>query len=122
MTRAVDAIGVVLAINGLYDALCAASILGGVRAPHTGMLASEEHSGHPLVRRLLAYWLLTYGAARFAAGLHRENADLIQLAALTYLIEGLCFGYELCGARTLVPWKGAFVALTSLALALVVAA
>ncbi len=120
-------IDTVLILNGLYDLTCACSILWLGSLPgfkilsdlHANMFESAEHARHPVIRRLLAYWLLTYGVARTAAGIHRDEVlDLI--GALTYLIEALCFEYESRVGGTLIASKVAFVSVTSLFLGAVV--
>ena len=84
------------------------------------MFASEDHINHPVIRRLLSYWLLTYGTVRTAAGLHRDNV-LDILGALTYLIEAFCFEYELRIGGTMIQSKVTFVSVFSLALGILVA-
>ena len=84
----------VLWANGLYDVACAAGMvldLGPV--PHLTMLVDEPT---PLARRMLAYWVFTYGVVRLSC--HRE------LGAATYFIEAMCFYMEgVLG--TMVPWR-----------------
>jgi len=45
----------------------------------------------PLEKRLLAYWIMTYGIMRLVAGLYTNMITII-LSAMTYIIE-LFFGY-----------------------------
>ncbi len=76
------------------------------------MFEKEEHINHPVIRRLLAYWLFTYGMARTAAGLHRDNVlDIV--GALTYFIEAFCFEYEIRVGETMIRSKVTFVSVFS---------
>jgi hypothetical protein len=84
------------------------------------MFSSDDHINHPVIRRLLSYWILTYGTVRTAAGLHREDV-LDMLAAMTYFIEAFCFEYELRVGGTMVRSKVAFVSVFSLAIGILVA-
>lgn len=79
-----------LVINGLYDLYCAYSILwfdDMISTLHTRMWNSGLHYG---TRRLLAYWVGTYGCIRIYAGIF----NMPGLGALTYVLEALCFEYE----------------------------
>jgi hypothetical protein len=113
-------IDTILIVNGLYDITCACSILWLGCLPgfkilsnlHANMFESAEHARHPVIRRLLAYWLLTYGVARTAAGIHRDEV-LDAVGALTYFIEAFCFEYESMVGETLIASKVAFVSVTS---------
>jgi hypothetical protein len=114
-------IDIVLVANGLYDLTCACSILWLHKLPVFSFL-SNLHSAmfkheHPVVRRLLAYWLITYGTVRAAAGLHR---DLRVLAASTYFIEAFCFEHESWVGETMVRSKVTFVSVFSVLLGVLV--
>jgi hypothetical protein len=118
-------IDVILIVNGLYDLTCACSILWLGHLPgfsvlsnlHAGMF--EEHVSHPVIRRLLAYWLLTYGMVRTMAGLYGDHV-LSVVGALTYFIEAFSFEYESRVGETMVRSKVTFVSVTSLFLGVVV--
>ena len=91
--------------NGMYDLLCFVGImwfhdaLPGFSTFHLGVFRYEEDRRHPLVRRLLAYWILTYGSIRILAGvMDHESYAMDSAAALTYFIEIFGFEYELCAA------------------------
>jgi len=83
--------------NGIYDILCAFSILGWP-LPFSSFFAKL----HPTMfleemdvtaKRILAYWILTYGCIRLYAGIYFEPTTRY-LAVLTYILEGLFFLYE----------------------------
>jgi hypothetical protein len=90
--------------NGMYDLLCFVGImwfhtLPGFSTFHLGVFRDEQDRRHPLVRRLLAYWILTYGSIRILAGaMDHESYAMDSAAALTYFIEIFGFEYELCCA------------------------
>ena len=93
--------------NGMYDLLCFVGImwfhdaLPGFSTFHLGVFRYEEDRRHPLVRRLLAYWILTYGSIRILAGvMDHESYAMDSAAALTYFIEIFGFEYELCAATS----------------------
>lgn len=117
----------ILVVNGIYDIACTCSILWLDRFPffnvlsslHPGLFEKDEHKDHPVIRRLLAYWLLTYGAVRTTTGFHRDPA-LDALAGLTYFIEAFCFAYELWVGGTMIHSKVTFVSVSSLAIGIFV--
>ncbi len=110
----------VLITNGIYDLACAAGILWFENLPvfntlsklHPTMFAEKKNSENPVVKRLLSYWLITYGMVRTIAGFHQDDA-LDVAAAMTYFIEAFCFEYENRVGGTLVPSKVAFVSIVS---------
>lgn len=114
---------IVLVANGAYDIASATAVLlftdSGLAQLHTGMFA-DPHLIPPLVLRMRAYWLYTYGVTRLVAGLAFTSGTLL-LAVSTYAIEALCFEYEALFEHTMAQWKVDTVALLSTALALLVA-
>jgi hypothetical protein len=84
------------------------------------MFKNEEHINNPIFRRLLAYWLLTYGAVRVAAGMYNNNNEMNMIGAYTYFIEALCFQYENVIGKGMVRWKAIFVSVASSALGIIV--
>ena len=117
-------ISIIFVLNGLYDITCACSILWLYRLPgfsflsnlHATMFENDEHINHTVIRRLLAYWLLTYGMVRTAAGLHSDYV-LNTVGALTYVIEAFCFEYELRVGETMIRSKVTFVSVLCLLIA-----
>jgi len=76
----------ILIINGIYDIICTISILYGNNIfshLHTSLfcIPIEDTS-----KRVLAFFILTYGTIRLYAGLRRTN-ELRLLATLSYIIE-----------------------------------
>ena len=117
------AIDIVLILNGIYDILCASSILWFQGIPpfsylaqlHPTMFSEKENSENPTLKRFLAYWIMTYGGLRLTAGFHRDVA-LDSFAAATYFIEALCFENENRIWKTMVPSKVLFVSIFSVIL------
>lgn len=94
-----------ICLNGLYDIACAASlilsgragelpppraVLGCLSRLHPHLLAGQHDD--PLARRLLAYWLFTYGWVRVSSVTGMRVALL--LAACTYFTEAMAFSHE----------------------------
>ena len=110
-------------LNGVYDLVCFTAImwlpwLPGFSSFHLGVLRDEEDRRHPLVRRLLAYWILTYGTVRVLCGLlDHESYAMDCAAAMTYAIEVFGFEYELCSEGTMVRSKVTAITLMSLPIA-----
>ena len=84
----------ILILNGAYDIACATCILfvkndyTQLSSLHSSMFKTKGDD--PMLRRLLAYWLLTYGFARLVAGIHYSvSSDMI--ASMTYFLEAFCF-------------------------------
>ena len=121
----IQSINVILLLNGIYDVLCAAGILWFSDVPvfstlsklHTDMFEKEEHRDNPVIRRMMAYWLITYGMVRIAAGLS-GTSHLYIIAAMTYFVEAGCFEYENRVGGTMIPYKVAFVSGLSVVFAL----
>ena len=124
-----SAVDMILVVNGLYDILCAFSILWLHRLPgfhllsniHVAMFKDERHYSNPVICRLLAYWVLTYGTVRTAAGCHHSHS-LDTVGALTYFIEAFCFEYESRVGETMIRSKVAFVSACCLLIGVLVLA
>jgi hypothetical protein len=122
-----EIINLILLLNGVYDILCSVGILWLSDMPvfsvlsklHIEMFAKKEHNENPVIRRLLSYWLMTYGMVRIAAGLSR-TPHLYIIAAMTYFVEAGCFEYENRVGRTMIPSKVAFVSGLSVVFGLLV--
>ena len=121
----------VLITNGLYDLACGFAILLAATAAyrldffsdvHLSVFSSKEHRDHPTVQRILSYWILTYGAVRLAAGIHRDQRALRLAAALTYFIEAACYHFESIVGGTMVRSRAAFVSILSVILGILVLA
>ena len=110
-------INTALITNGIYDITCAASILWLdpsfiLARLHPNMFSNPKHSEDLVIKRLLSYWLITYGMVRTTAGLRRDN-ELDIAAAMTYFIEAFCFEYESRVGKTMNTSNVAFVYIVS---------
>jgi hypothetical protein len=99
----------IVEINGLYDILCAISILHMINIPilndlHLSMITVERT---PLSDRYFAYWIFTYGMIRLS--------DDDYLVAMSYYIEALLILNELL-KNSIDPIKGWFVLVSSVML------
>ncbi len=114
--------------NGVYDLLCFMCIIIMMKfhrswmvlnffgTLHINVFRDEDDRRHPLVRRMLAYWVLTYGMVRVLAGV-ADDSLMNCAAALTYLIEAFAFGYEFLAERSVIGYKVAAISLMSLSIA-----
>lgn len=108
-----------LVVNGTYDMMCSFSILfldehntlHFLSRLHAMMFLKEEDNRNAVLRRLLAYWLATYGMVRISSGVFHERA-LRACATSTYFIEALAYLHEAIVGK-MVPYKVAFVSLSS---------
>ena len=110
----------VVAFNGAYDIACCLAILvlrrGRLAAMHVSMFARAPcAAGDELWHRLLAYWILTYGTVRLAAGVG-HNASVDVLCAASYAVEALAYAAETHCHRT-VARHGNAVSAASMVLA-----
>ncbi len=116
----------IVCINGLYDIMCAVGILflpntvgfTGLAKLHPTMFRDPAIQDHPIVRRLLAYWLITYGCVRMAVFNHDMAVDF--LAASTYFIEAWAYAYEDLAYETTIRAKVAWVSWSSVVLGLLI--
>ena len=99
----------IIRLNGVYDILCAFSILGWVPIPYLNKLhLSMIKNRSPIFDRFVAYWIFTYGVIRLS-----NDSVLI---SMSYLIEGLFFANEY-RLGTVYEGKTLFVIISSLLLA-----
>jgi len=101
-------------VNGIYDILCALSILSLIYIPiinelHISMIKDVERN-NSLMKRFMAYWIFSYGVMRIYGG-YNMNYKLI---AISYYIEALVFSYEIFVYKTLIFHKAMFVIAFSL--------
>ena len=88
----------ILVFNGIYDVICAVSLIWFYdifpftlfSRLHITMYKDNEVIENKIIRRLLAYWIFTYGIIRIYAGLNEIGI----LGSLSYFIESLCFLIE----------------------------
>jgi hypothetical protein len=67
---------------------------------------------HPIMKRIIAYWVITYGIVRLYAGLVMEY-HMIVLAAITYFLEAICFLNEYYNEHAVHFYKMVFVCISS---------
>ena len=103
-------LNIIFTLNGVYDILCAMSILKIIYIPfldkiHLSMFNNYENN--PLFERFIAYWIFTYGIIRIT-----NNHIFI---SLSYFIEAVFFLHEYihCSMDTS---KTNFVIISSIAL------
>jgi len=95
-----------LIANGLYDVVCAfCTICAPETSIHLTCFIKEEVRQDPMIRRLLAYWIATYGLVRLHAGIAGECYGI---AAATYFVECASYGLEMRYSE-MIPWKASFV-------------
>lgn len=105
----------IILLNGIYDIICAISILwfsnpyNYFSILHPKIFKNKTDFENPIIRRLLAYWILTYGIIRVF------SPD-INIIAMTYFIEAFCFEYErfIGDGDTVVDYKISFISLSSI--------
>jgi len=113
MSNIVHVVQLLIKVNGVYDILCALSILRLVKIPylhldrlHLSMI--NNNNGNPLFERFLAYWIFTYGIMRLSV-----NSSII---TWSYFLEAFFFANELFKHRSVYVDKALFVIFTSLLL------
>ena len=96
----------IIIINGIYDLICALSILiiPFFSDIHMRMLTNKKVK----VNHYMAYWILTYGMMRLYD---------VNMAVVSYLIEAICFSNEIIHGRLRID-KGLFTIIVSLLFAL----
>ena len=104
----------IIIINGIYDILCAISILKIVNIPvikdlHLSMLRDNEKN-NPMMERFMGYWIFTYGILRIYSGYNKKY----ELAAISYYIEAVIISNEYFINRTMVMERSMFVIFFSL--------
>jgi hypothetical protein len=105
---------IIIKANGIYDILCAFSILRVVKIPylhldriHLSMI--KNNSENPLFERFLAYWIFTYGIMRLSV----NNSFIV---SGSYYLEAFFFANELFNHKSVYVDKALFVIFTSLLL------
>lgn len=112
----------ILILNGVFDLISATCLIcfpEVASQPHSSMYANEEDQQHPVIQRLLAYWLFMYGTVRLSAAFNMDNEVVVNMASVSYFLEAMCWGHEyLLGNVN--KWKMYFVCITSVVLGLLV--
>jgi hypothetical protein len=104
-------IDAVFFINGIYDILCALTILRILHIPvlnelHLSVIKKYKNE-NPLMERFLAYWLFTYGLMRIFGDR--------KIIAYSYFTEALFFGNEMVNYDTDTS-KSGFIVISSILL------
>lgn len=101
----------IIKANGVYDILCALSILRLINIPylhldriHLSMIKNK--SENLLFERFMAYWIFTYGIMRLSV-----NSSLI---TWSYFLEAFFFANELLNHQSVYVDKSLFVIFSSL--------
>jgi len=97
-------------MNGIYDILCALSILEYINIPilndiHVSMFDCVNQCENKLFERVLAYWIFTYGIIRISGD--------PRLISFSYYIESGFIANECIVNQTIPLYKGSFVIVTS---------
>jgi hypothetical protein len=116
----------IVAANGMYDIMCAIGIiflpntfiLASLSQLHPTMFIETADQNHPILRRVLAYWLITYGVVRIAVFVHNDVVDY--LIAMTYFVEAAAYAFEDVFHQTTVRYKVAWVSWSSVVLGICV--
>ena len=110
-----------LLVNGVYDVVCAISILW-LPASRPGRLHLHvfNETMPPAANRIFAYWILTYGLDRIIAGAYTSPAT-DAIAVLSYLMESATYYNESSVFASVDASKARFVYLASLLLSVTVA-
>ena len=112
-----DVIRYVLYANAAWDMGSAAAIAGNCRVIarwHTEIWLDESNNTNTAARTLMAWLLVTFGLARWAAAM--DPPVYLVCGMVSYVIEGLCVLISTSN-RLMKPLEGLFIALSSFALA-----
>ena len=96
----------IIFINGIYDIICGLSILllpNSYIANIHPLIFNDEYLKNPLLKRLLAYWIITYGFIRISIIIPSLTIKI--LIALSYFIEAYAFTYEYILFKTTIYYK-----------------
>jgi hypothetical protein len=99
----------IVLFNGIYDIICAISMLNIIPIPvfdklHISMFKEHDQK----LQRMFAYWILTYGIIRVILYNNWSNG----LVSITYFLEALCI-YNEYMCNELVYDKSMFVIIMS---------
>ena len=96
----------IIFINGIYDIICGLSILllpNSYIANIHPLIFNDEYLNNSLLKRLLAYWIITYGFIRISIIIPSLTIKI--LIALSYFIEAYAFTYEYILFKTTIYYK-----------------
>lgn len=105
-------VSLLLVTNGIYDIVCSVCILYGNIPPfstlHSNMFSRTLETSE---KRIMAYWIATYGVVRLYSGI---TLEALPLSAATYLGEAFCFEYEHYNSQKMIVEKVRFVSISSI--------
>jgi hypothetical protein len=112
----------VVFLNGVYDILCAISMLflpkvwifSVFSRLHPSMFTTPID---PITQRILSYWVMTYGAIRISAIMRNDVVD--SLVSMTYLFEATVFAFEYIVHGTTHLYKTIWVIISCILLTLI---
>ena len=105
-------------INGIYDIICGISILFFPKSFFADInisIFNEEYKNNDLIKRLIAYWVITQGVIRISI-FFEKSLIIKNIIALSYLIEAYSFSNEYFLFNTTNYYKTLFIILLSLIL------
>ena len=85
----------ILIINGIYDIICSLAILSKktfFQDLHLGIFM-DYMSTNERAKRMMAYYIASYGLIRLFAGLYPSPITYM-ISAVTYYMEAVVFQYE----------------------------
>lgn len=112
-----------VSLNGAFDIGCAFLALYAphlsIAALHVGMFIQEKDYKHEILRRVMAYWLLSYGMVRLA--FWQPGCVHPGLVACTYFLEAFAWWTEEVvylttheEKTTMVSWMSIFLGVSTL--------
>lgn len=108
----------ILFLNGIYDILCGVSILffdNIFSKLHIKLFKNIDET----TKRLLAYWIITYGFVRLFIG-YLNLKKLLFLGIITYILEAFFLEYELFNNKDTNSVNIHIVSISSLLLSLII--
>lgn len=105
----------IIFINGIYDIICALSILYFNNNYFSNFhidIFKDEYKKNNVMNRILAYWILTYGIIRIFAIFNNYYLNI--LIIISYLIEIFGFVNEEFFYKTTITYKVSFISFFSL--------
>jgi len=106
-------INTIIFINGIYDILCALSILyfNNIFSYFHINIFKDEYKKNNSMIRFLAYWILTYGIIRTFVFYNNYYINL--LIIISYLLEIYVFANEEFFYKSTISYKVYFILITS---------
>jgi hypothetical protein len=105
-------------INGIYDIICGISILFFPKSFFADIhisIFNEEYKNNDVIKRLIAYWVITQGVIRISI-FFEKSLIIKNVIALSYIIEAYAFSNEYFLFNTTNYYKTLFIIIISLIL------